>query len=96
MAPADSAFPDNGSLPTKGPAETRYTELLQDRAPYLDRARRCAELTIPCAFRAVRQVQARPAENIERVTRRLTGDALAREQVIPAMIERIKRLFEGT
>lgn len=48
MAPADSAFPDNGSLPTKGPAETRYTELLQDRAPYLDRARRCAELTIPC------------------------------------------------
>ena len=55
-----------------------------------------AELTIPCAFRAVRQVQARPAENIERVTRRLTGDALAREQVIPAMIERIKRLFEGT
>lgn len=47
MAPADSAFPDNGSLPTKGPAETRYTELSQDRAPYLDRARRCAELTIP-------------------------------------------------
>ncbi|MFR0874373.1 MAG: hypothetical protein ACLSHC_06985 [Bilophila wadsworthia] len=47
MAPADSAFPDNGPLPTKGPAETRYTELSQDRAPYLDRARRCAELTIP-------------------------------------------------
>ena len=47
MAPADSAFPDNGPLPTKGPAETRYTELSQDRAPSLDRARRCAELTIP-------------------------------------------------
>ena len=26
MAPADSAFPDNGPLPTKGPAETRYTD----------------------------------------------------------------------
>jgi CRISPR-associated protein Cas1 len=55
-----------------------------------------AELTIPCAFRAARQVEARPSENIERVTRRLTGAALAREQTVPAMIERIKRLIEGS
>lgn len=54
-----------------------------------------AELTIPCAFRAARQVEAKPTESIERVTRRLTGAALAREQAIPSMIERIKRLIEG-
>jgi CRISPR-associated protein Cas1 len=41
-------------------------------------------------------VEARPAENIERVARRLTGEALVREQVIPGMIEQIKRLIEGT
>ena len=29
----------------------------------------------------------------ERVTRRLTGQTLAREQIIPAMIERVKSLF---
>jgi CRISPR-associated protein Cas1 len=54
-----------------------------------------AGITLPCAFRAAKRVLERPAENIERVARRLTGDALAREQVIPAMIERIKRLIEG-
>ena len=50
-------------------------------------------VTIPCAFRAAKRVDERPSENIERVTRRLTGQALVREQVIPAMIERIKLLF---
>ena len=50
-------------------------------------------LTIPCAFRAAKRVAEQPGENIERVTRRLTGKALAREQVIPAMIARIKSLF---
>ena len=50
-------------------------------------------VTIPYAFRAAKRVAERPGENIERVTRRLTGQALAREQVIPAMIERIKTLF---
>jgi len=52
-------------------------------------------VTILCAFRAAKRVIGRPDENIERVTRRLTGQALAREQVIPAMIERIKSLFAG-
>ncbi len=51
-------------------------------------------VTIPCAFRAARRVAERSDENIERVSRRMTGEALAREQVIPAMIERIKSLFE--
>ena len=50
-------------------------------------------VTIPCAFRAAKRVDERPSENIERATRRLTGQALVREQVIPAMIERIKLLF---
>ena len=50
-------------------------------------------VTIPCAFRAAKRIVEQPGENIERVTRRLTGRALAREQVIPAMIDRIKSLF---
>ncbi|MGR3391589.1 hypothetical protein [Sagittula sp.] len=33
-----------------------------------------------------------PRENIERVTRRLVGRELVRQQTIPAMIERIKAL----
>lgn len=52
-------------------------------------------ITIPCAFRAAKRVAERPEENVERVARRLTGEALAREHVIPAMIERIKSLFEN-
>lgn len=55
-----------------------------------------AEVTIPCAFKAAKQVAAHPTENIERTTRRLTGQTLARDQIIPEMIERIKRLIEGT
>ena len=51
-------------------------------------------LTVPCAFRAAKRVADQPVENIERVTRLLVGQTLAREQVIPAMIERIKALFE--
>lgn len=50
-------------------------------------------VTIPCAFRAAKRVSEHPKENIERVTRRLTGQALVSEAVIPAMIDRIKSLF---
>ena len=50
-------------------------------------------ITIPSAFRAAKRVTEHPEENIERVTRRLTGRVLASEQVIPAMIERIHSLF---
>ena len=51
-------------------------------------------ITIPCAFRAAKRVAERPFENIERTTRRMTGETLAREGVIPAMIDRIKSLFD--
>ena len=51
-------------------------------------------ITIPCAFRAAKRVAERPFENIERTTRRMTGETLAREGVIPVMIDRIKSLFE--
>lgn len=52
-------------------------------------------VTVPCAFKAAKLVSERPSENIERVTRRMTGTALARQGVIPSMIERIKALIEG-
>ena len=52
-------------------------------------------VTIPCAFKAAKLVSARPDENIERVTRRLTGAALSRQGIIPDMIERIKAVREG-
>jgi CRISP-associated protein Cas1 len=48
---------------------------------------------IPCAFRAAKRAAELPKVNIERMSRRLAGEALAREQVIPAMIDRIKSLF---
>jgi CRISP-associated protein Cas1 len=52
-------------------------------------------LTIPCAFKAAKLVADRPGDNIERVTRRMTGQALVKQGVIPEMIERIKALIEG-
>jgi CRISPR-associated protein Cas1 len=52
-------------------------------------------ITIPCAFKAAKLALERPSENIERATRRLAGAALARQGVIPEMIERIKALIEG-
>ena len=50
-------------------------------------------ITVPWAFRSAKCVAERPDASIERVTRRFVGQALAREQVIPAMIDRIKSLF---
>lgn len=50
-------------------------------------------LTVPCAFKAVLAVQKRPGESIERMARRTVGERLRRDQVIPAMIDRIKTLF---
>jgi CRISP-associated protein Cas1 len=50
-------------------------------------------LTVPCAFKAALAVRKRPSESIERMTRRTVGERLRREQVIPAMIDRIKALF---
>ena len=51
-------------------------------------------ITLPCAFRAAKMAAERPTMPVERIARRLTGEALARERVIPAMIERIKALLQ--
>lgn len=52
-----------------------------------------AEVTVTAAFHAAKQVQNRPGDSIERVTRKMVGAQLARDGVIPDMIERIKRLI---
>ncbi|NDW46341.1 type I-E CRISPR-associated endonuclease Cas1e [Ruegeria sp. PrR005] len=52
-------------------------------------------VTIPCAFKAAKLASERPAENLERATRRLTGTVLSRQGIIPDMIEQIKALIEG-
>jgi CRISP-associated protein Cas1 len=51
------------------------------------------ELTVPCAFKAALAAEKRPGDSIERLARRSVGERLRREQVIPAMIDRIKSLF---
>ena len=53
-------------------------------------------ITVPCAFRAAKTVLGHPAKNIERVTRRMIGQELERQRVIPAMIERIKSLLSDS
>ena len=50
-------------------------------------------VTVPWAFRSAKFVAERPDVSIERTTRRFVGRALASEQVIPAMIDKIKALF---
>lgn len=52
-------------------------------------------LTIPVAFKAAKVAKERPSDPVERLARRMIGAALAKDQVIPAMIERIKALIEG-
>ena len=49
---------------------------------------------LPAAFKAARAAMRDPSINIERHTRRVTGDALRDDEVIPKMIERIRALFE--
>jgi CRISPR-associated protein Cas1 len=51
------------------------------------------ELTVPCAFKAALAAQKRSGDSIERLARRSVGERLRRDQVIPAMIDRIKALF---
>ncbi len=48
---------------------------------------------LPAAFRAVKRFEDNPGEPLERHARRTAGRSLKEEQVIPAMIERIKALF---
>ena len=54
------------------------------------------KITILFAFRAAKQVEERPDLSIERTTRRKIGRALADQNVIPAMIDRVNSLFEDT
>lgn len=52
-------------------------------------------VTLPVAFQAARDAGKRRDLSVERITRRLAGITLQREDVIPAMIERIKSLFDA-
>jgi len=52
-------------------------------------------VTLPIAFRAVKKKQERPGYDIERTTRRLAGQTLKKEKVIPQMIDHIKELIDG-
>ena len=49
---------------------------------------------LPAAFRSARDVLDNPTLNIERHTRRTTGELLRTERVISKMIDRIKTLFD--
>ena len=50
-------------------------------------------VTVPWAFRCAKLGEEHPETPVERITRRSVGQALAHEQVIPAMIDKIKALF---
>lgn len=49
---------------------------------------------LPAALKSAKAVIDNPTLNLERYTRKTTGQMLQRDQVIPAMIDRIKKLFE--
>ena len=50
---------------------------------------------LPAAFRSARAALGNPSIDIERHTRRTTGQMLREERVIPEMIDRIKALFQN-
>ncbi len=52
-----------------------------------------AEITVPCAFRAVRQEE-RQGVGIERLTRKEVGKTLREKKVIAEMITKIKTIFD--
>ena len=51
-------------------------------------------ILIPAAFRSAKAVMEDPTLDIERVTRRTTGETLRTQRVIPRMIDHIKTIFE--
>ena len=51
-------------------------------------------VTVPEAFRAVSIHTKQPAENMERLVRRMTGEAIRKQQLVAKMIDKIKALFE--
>lgn len=50
-------------------------------------------VTVPCAFRAAALAVKRPTESIERLTRRLSGEQMRRDGLIPLLIDRIKTIL---
>lgn len=50
---------------------------------------------LPAAFKSAAAVIKNPSLNIERHTRRTTGETLRKERVIPKMIDHIKQIFQG-
>jgi CRISPR-associated protein Cas1 len=54
------------------------------------------KVCLPAAFRAVKQLESGEDDSLERCARRAAGRALRDQQVIPAMIDRIKTLFTAS
>jgi CRISPR-associated protein Cas1 len=52
-------------------------------------------VTLPIAFQAAARAAKEPDQTIDRLVRRIAGQKLRRDQVIPAMIDRIKELFDA-
>ncbi|MGZ8282125.1 MAG: type I-E CRISPR-associated endonuclease Cas1e [Allosphingosinicella sp.] len=52
-------------------------------------------VTLPIAFQAAARAAREPEKTIDRLVRRITGQKFRRDQVIPAMIDRIKELFDA-
>ena len=53
------------------------------------------EVTLPLAFAAAKEAQGDTSRTVGRIVRRRAGDWFRRKGVIPAMIDRIKELFDG-
>ena len=53
------------------------------------------EVTLPVAFGATRAYEREPTMPLERRVRRLAGTEFRRKKLIPAMIDRIKELFDA-
>ena len=51
-------------------------------------------ILLPAAFQAAGEIAKNPRLDVERHTRRTTGELLREERVIPKMIDRIKTLFQ--
>ena len=51
-------------------------------------------ILLPAAFRSASAIAQNPRLDVERHTRRTTGELLREERVIPKMIDRIKTLFQ--
>lgn len=52
-------------------------------------------ITLPVAFSAAQTAAKRVGQSVERLTRHMAGVAIQRDEIIPAMIEKIKLLFDA-